>query len=132
MDSRTQAKARPVVEIVGFNCMGIGGSSSLSDESSSSKKICSKLTWKPAVSMLTSEEKHQVVSKERRNYVEDSPLAEHNGKSHLKTQGAQSVLSQLARVRNHDVLYVTLRNTTKLDSIFNCFITPNQTYLTSK
>ena len=101
-----EEKARPVIEIVGFNCMGIGGSSSVSDDNSASKQTCSKLTWKPAISILNSKEKQQVISKARKTYEDNSSIEEVNGEL-LTTKRAKSVISQLAEVRSHDLSYDT-------------------------
>lgn len=53
--------ARPVVEIRGFTCMEIGGSSSANDDTAA-RGICSKLTWKPAISILTRQEKEDLIN----------------------------------------------------------------------
>ncbi len=52
---------RPVVKVVGFTCMAIGSSSSASDNNVESKSLCSKLTWKPAIQLLSAEEAEQVI-----------------------------------------------------------------------
>lgn len=62
--------ARPVIEIRGFNCTEIGGSSSTNDDTLA-RSICSKLTWRPAISLLTREEEANLINKS-------------NGGSHLE------------------------------------------------
>ncbi len=52
---------RPVVKVVGFTCMAIGSSSSASDDNVESKSLCSKLTWKPAIQLLSAEEAERVI-----------------------------------------------------------------------
>ena len=52
---------RLVVKIVGFTCMEIGSSSSASDDNEESKSLCSKLTWKPAIQLLSAEEVERVI-----------------------------------------------------------------------
>lgn len=52
---------RPVVKIVGFTCMEIGSSSSASDDNVEPKSLCSKLTWKPAIQLLSAEEVERVI-----------------------------------------------------------------------
>ena len=52
---------RPVVKVVGFTCMAIGSSSSASDDNVESKSLCSKLTWKPAIQLLSAEEAGRVI-----------------------------------------------------------------------
>ena len=51
----------PVVKIVGFTCMEIGSSSSASDDNVEPKSLCSKLTWKPAIQLLSAEEVERVI-----------------------------------------------------------------------
>lgn len=52
---------RPVVKIVGFTCMEIGSSTSAFDDNVESKSLCSKLTWKPAIELLSAEEVERVI-----------------------------------------------------------------------
>ena len=58
--------ARPVVEIRGFTCMEIGGSSSANDDTAA-RRICSKLTWKPALSILTRQEREDLINNRSQN-----------------------------------------------------------------
>ncbi|KAI1781129.1 putative polyketide synthase [Hypoxylon cercidicola] len=50
-----EQETRPVLSISGFCCAEIAGGSA-SDTAAVSKKICSKLVWKPALDMLSTEE----------------------------------------------------------------------------
>ena len=52
---------RLVVKVVGFTCTGIGSSSSASNDDVESKSFCSKLTWKPAIQLLSAEEVERVI-----------------------------------------------------------------------
>lgn len=61
----------PVVKIMGLNCTDIGGSSPASDNDTAAKKICSKLTWKPAIKILSSEEKQVVIKRNSNSVVDD-------------------------------------------------------------
>lgn len=53
---------RPVVQITGFRCSEVGGASSAVKEETAGKKICSKLLWKPAIEVLSSEEQREVIN----------------------------------------------------------------------
>ena len=56
---------RPVIEIKGLCSADISGISNVSDDDDklNSKKICSKLTWKPAIEYLSSEEQETIINK---------------------------------------------------------------------
>ncbi|KAL8696122.1 MAG: hypothetical protein Q9224_002961, partial [Gallowayella concinna] len=56
-----EEKSHPVVSVSGFTCTEIGGSSSSSADEVDSKKLTSKLVWKPAVKILSTEEKKRVL-----------------------------------------------------------------------
>jgi zearalenone synthase (highly reducing iterative type I polyketide synthase) len=51
-----EQKNFPVVRIAGFCCNEVGGGNSASAEQTAAKNICSKLTWKPAIELLSAEE----------------------------------------------------------------------------
>ncbi|KAI4250707.1 MAG: hypothetical protein LQ352_005293 [Teloschistes flavicans] len=58
-----EEKTHPVVRITGFTCKEIGASSSSSDDEVAVKKLTSKLVWKPAIELLSTEEKKRVLKR---------------------------------------------------------------------
>ncbi|KAI6092718.1 PKS01 highly reducing polyketide synthase [Hypoxylon rubiginosum] len=94
-----EQETRPVLSISGFCCAEIAGGSA-ADTGAVSKKICSKLIWKPALDMLSTEELKLLLSgKDSVN----AQLAEYIKISHhinpstsiLELAGTSSLLSNL-------------------------------------
>lgn len=95
--------AHPVVEIMGLTCTQIGGSSSLSSDDSAAKKICSKLTWEPAIKMLSSEEKQRVIEARKSCVINDAlksriASSEMVERLLLETEGAKAILDKVTEV----------------------------------
>lgn len=64
---------RPVVKIFGFTCTEIGGgASSVPTDDTAAKQICSKLTWKPAIDVLSDEEVQYVIERENKYTINEA------------------------------------------------------------
>ena len=97
-----EADAHPAVRIVGFTCTEIGSSSSAADNDGDLRKLCSKLTWRPAIDLLTGAETKRVLSEStcpasthRFERVSGSEKVEASG---LESEGVKSIPSQLGEV----------------------------------
>ena len=95
--------ALPLVKIAGFTCTQVGGSSSISSDESAAKKICSKLTWEPAIKLLSSEEKKHVIEARKSPAISDAlkhKIASSETAEHLllETEGVKSILDKVSEV----------------------------------
>lgn len=94
--------ARPVVNIVNFICTPVGGASSDSTNDAT-KKICSKLTWKPAIQLLSADEKSYVIERQAAKCgVGNNELNE----LYSNSEGVKAILNKLFEVRLLSLLSV--------------------------
>jgi acyl transferase domain-containing protein len=89
----------PVVQISGFTCTEVGGNSN-STEDNNARKICSRLTWKPAFKLLSNEEKRRLIEQDN-TYEMDDNVQSMIRKGHqetLKAEGTKAILGKLSEV----------------------------------
>jgi acyl transferase domain-containing protein len=103
-------RTEPVVQISGLCCSEVGGGNSGQSEA---KKICSRLTWQPAIEFLSLEQQETVIETHkvtdlapRRHFnslAEEIPIPDHT--VFIKTQSLVAIRIKLIKVALHKLLY---------------------------